>query len=80
MSRGITQEGITHVKNKNNELALFSFRDAIRLDDTNVDAHYNLGLVYALIGIPAKAMAHFRRVLELQPSHAAARAKIGAGR
>ncbi|MBI3071785.1 MAG: tetratricopeptide repeat protein [Deltaproteobacteria bacterium] len=77
MSRGMTQEGLTHIKNKNSELALFSFRDAIRLDDTNVDAHYNLGLVYALIGAPAKAMAHFRRVLELQPTHAEARAKLG---
>ena len=52
----------------------------MREDPANVDAHYELGLLYKAGGLPARAQAMFRRVLELRPDHREAAAELGARR
>jgi Tfp pilus assembly protein PilF len=48
----------------------------MREDPANVDAHYELGLVYKAGGLTARAHAMFRRVLELRPDHREAAAEL----
>jgi hypothetical protein len=52
-------------------------QDVVREDPANVDAHYELGLLYKAGGRPARAQAMFRRVLELRPDHRDAVAELG---
>jgi hypothetical protein len=52
-------------------------QDVVREDPANVDAHYELGLLYKAGGRPARAQAMFRRVLELRPEHRDAVAELG---
>jgi tetratricopeptide (TPR) repeat protein len=52
-------------------------QDVVREDPANVDAHYELGLLYKAGGFPARAQAMFRRVLELRPDHRDAVAELG---
>jgi len=54
-------------------------QDVVREDPANVDAHYELGLLYKAGGLPARAQAMFRRVLELRPDHRDAGAELGSG-
>jgi tetratricopeptide (TPR) repeat protein len=49
----------------------------VREDPANVDAHYELGLLYKAGGLAARAQAMFRRVLELRPDHREAAAELG---
>ncbi len=51
-------------------------QDVVREDPANVDAHYELGLLYKAGGRPARAQAMFRRVLELRPDHRDAVAEL----
>ncbi len=44
-------------------------QDVVRDDPANVDAHYELGMLYKAGGLPARAQAMFRRALELRPDH-----------
>jgi hypothetical protein len=44
-------------------------QDVVRDDPANVDAHYELGMLYKSGGLPARAQAMFRRALELRPDH-----------
>ena len=54
-------------------------QDVVREDPANVDAHFELGLLYKAGGRPARAQAMFRRVLELRPDHREAVAELGLG-
>jgi hypothetical protein len=51
----------------------------VREDPANVDAHYELGLLYKAGGLAARAQAMFRRVLELRPDHREATAELAPG-
>ena len=51
-------------------------QDVVRDDPANVDAHYDLGILYKAGGLPARAQAMFRRVLELRPDHREAAAEL----
>ncbi len=51
----------------------------VREDPANVDAHYELGLIYKAGGLAARAQAMFRRVVELRPDHREAAAELGPG-
>jgi DnaJ domain/Tetratricopeptide repeat len=51
--------------------------EVLREDATNVEAHYELGLLYKQVGQPARAQAAFRRVIELKPEHREAAAELG---
>jgi tetratricopeptide (TPR) repeat protein len=52
-------------------------QEVVREDPVNVDAHYELGLLFKAGGRPARAQAMFRRVLELRPDHREAVAELG---
>jgi tetratricopeptide (TPR) repeat protein len=51
----------------------------VREDPDNVEAHYQLGLLYKQVGHAARAQAMFRRVVELRPEHREASAELGLG-
>jgi tetratricopeptide (TPR) repeat protein len=54
-------------------------QEVVRTDPTNVDAHYELGMLYKAGGLPARAQTMFRRVLELRPDHRESLAELAAG-
>jgi hypothetical protein len=54
-----------------------TLQDVVREDPANVDAHYELGLLYKAGGLATRAQAMFRRVLELRPDHREAVAELG---
>ena len=54
-------------------------QEVVREDPTNVEAHYELGLLYKQVGHAARAQAMFRRVVELRPEHREAAAELGSG-
>lgn len=43
---------------------------ALELDESQVNAHNNLGILYSAVGRTADAMAHFNRAIELHPDDA----------
>jgi hypothetical protein len=53
--------------------------EVVREDPANVEAHYELGLLYKQIGQTARAQSMFRRVVELRPEHKEASAELGLG-
>ena len=55
-----------------------TLHDVVREDPANADAHYELGLIYKAGGLPARAQAMFRRVVELRPDHREAAAELEA--
>ena len=55
-----------------------TLHDVVREDPANADAHYELGLIYKAGGLPARAQAMFRRVVELRPDHREAAAELDA--
>jgi tetratricopeptide (TPR) repeat protein len=56
-----------------------TLQGVVREDPANVDAHYELGLLYKAGGLSARAQAMFRRVVELRPEHRDAAAELGPG-
>lgn len=54
-----------------------TLQDVVRQDPANVDAHFELGLVYKASGLAARAQAQFRRVVELRPDHREAAIELG---
>ena len=56
-----------------------TLQNVVREDPVNVDAHYELGLLYKAGGLAARAQAMFRRVVELRPDHREAAAELGPG-
>jgi hypothetical protein len=54
-------------------------QEVVREDPMNVEAHYELGLLYKRVGHAARAQAMFRRVVELRPEHREAAAELGSG-
>jgi tetratricopeptide (TPR) repeat protein len=60
-------------------LAEETLQKVVREDPVNVDAHYELGLLYKAGGLTARAQAMFRRVLELRPEHREAAAELSPG-
>jgi hypothetical protein len=55
-----------------------TLHDVVREDPANAEAHYELGLIYKAGGLPARAQAMFRRVVELRPDHREAAAELDA--
>jgi hypothetical protein len=51
--------------------------EVIREDAANVEAHYELGLLFKQTGQITRAQAAFRRVIELKPEHREAAAELG---
>jgi len=57
--------------------AVDDLEGVVREDANNVDAHYELGLLYKQTGQATRAQAAFRRVIELKPEHREAAAELG---
>lgn len=54
--------------------ALVQFKKVLQLDDEQADAHYNLGLVYAVsTNEKEKAIDHLERAFTIEPNHIQAR-------
>jgi tetratricopeptide (TPR) repeat protein len=52
------------------ERSVAEYEAALRIDPTQADAHIALGQLYAeRLAMPAKAVLHWRRALELAPHH-----------
>lgn len=58
------------------EVALASLREAVRLDPGNAAAHNGLGVALAEVGRLAEAAAEFRTALRLEPALAEARSNL----
>src|SRR5574344_3109936 len=61
-------DGIDFYKEGNYDAAVNSFREAIRLDSSYIDAYYNLGSVLEYQQQYAAALAVFKQVIVRQPS------------
>src|SRR5574344_2998246 len=61
-------DGIDFYKSGNYDAAVNSFREAIRIDPSYIDAYYNLGSVLEYQKQYAAALAVFKQVIVRQPS------------
>ena len=72
-----TNLGIIYLLAERLEEARSAFERALQLDPKHAETHYNLALLYERRGIWPKALAHYRRFIELAgPKHAASVAKV----
>lgn len=67
----------THANRFPHEQAIQAFKRAIALDPGLEEAHHQLGNVYHHIGLVDKAEAELKRALEINPSDALARFRLG---
>ena len=58
------------------EAAIGHYREALRLNTDNPEAHYNLALALLRQGKREEAVAHLREALRLKPDYAAAQAQL----
>lgn len=59
-------------------MGMLDLQTALLLDPLNVEAQFNLAVVYRDQGWAEMALAAFARVLDLRPDHAAAQGSLGA--
>jgi tetratricopeptide (TPR) repeat protein len=60
--------GVAYAKAKLYDEAIGAYEKSLKIEDNNVDAHYNVGLLYDnLQQDPEKAIFHFQKYLELKP-------------
>jgi len=72
----LVAEGDAHRKAGAYPNAITSYRDAIYRNPNNAEAHYKLGLSYALTNRLDLAVASWRKVLEIDPGNTGARDNI----
>ncbi|MEW6040529.1 MAG: tetratricopeptide repeat protein, partial [Elusimicrobiota bacterium] len=68
--RAYANLGEAYMKIEENELALRSLSEAIRMDPNCIEALSNLGIVYTKFGNYEKARFYFERCMELSPKDA----------
>ena len=60
--------GVAYAKAKLYDEAIGAYEKSLKIEDNNVDAHYNVGLLYDnLQQDPEKAIFNFQKYLELKP-------------
>jgi len=59
------KRGTAYYARKQYEYAVADLRKAVELDETMVDAHYSLGMVFKAIGRKEEAAAAFQKVVDL---------------
>ncbi|MFH1691522.1 MAG: tetratricopeptide repeat protein [Candidatus Omnitrophota bacterium] len=61
--------GVLYVQNKEYDLAIAEFKNALGYNEKNAQAHYNLGIIYDdYFRDVGNAKYHYRRFLELDPT------------
>ena len=65
-------------KGASSDEVLAEFREALKLQPKNAEAHNNIGLVLAQTGEDEKAVGEFREAIALKPEYADAHANLGA--
>src|SRR5882672_5215757 len=58
--------------------AVRHFSMAIELDQWNTSAYFQFGELYEVMGLPWRAVPHYRRILEIDPEHAKAIERLAA--
>lgn len=64
----ILNEAASLLASGKTDIAIKSFHKALKLDNTFVEGHFNLGLAYQQIGNSKKAIKHFEVATNLNPS------------
>jgi tetratricopeptide (TPR) repeat protein len=59
------------------ESALFHYKQLLKRDELNADAHNNLGLLYRDKGLPGEAINEFRRAIAINPRKVRPRNNLG---
>ncbi|OUX45674.1 MAG: hypothetical protein CBE35_02495, partial [Candidatus Pelagibacter sp. TMED275] len=65
--------GLTHLKLKNWQTAIYYFNNAIKLDPSYEDSNFNLGLTYYELGNLDDAYDQFLKTLVINKNHKAAK-------
>jgi tetratricopeptide (TPR) repeat protein len=60
-------DGTALLREKKYREAQFAFQDAANADPQNIEAHFNLGNTYAMLGYYNQAIDRWNRVIELSP-------------
>ena len=76
MNDPLVSEGDSHFKAGSYHNAIASYRDAIVRNPNSVEAHYKLGIAYAVTKRYDAAIVEWRRVLDFDPNNANARGNI----
>jgi len=58
--------------------AVRHFSMAIELDQWNTSTYFQFGELYEVMGLPWRAVPHYRRILEIDPEHAKAIERLNA--
>lgn len=77
-SQWLNQKALVSQRQSKPELALAEFREAIKIDPSNVAARMNLGVLYFEFQQFDQAATQFERVLKVMPSHSDAMMHLGA--
>jgi tetratricopeptide (TPR) repeat protein len=72
-ARAFTNYGLALYAVKDYRASEAAFRRAVDIKPDFADAHYDLGVLYAMNGKPDRAMTHFRRAVEINPEDHEAR-------
>ncbi|HEY8354596.1 MAG TPA: type IV pilus biogenesis/stability protein PilW [Methylophilaceae bacterium] len=72
-----TELGAGYLSQNQVAIALEEFTEATRIDPTYALAYNGLGMVYAALGEDAKADAHFKRAISLDPESSESRNNYG---
>jgi Tfp pilus assembly protein PilF len=68
MARQYEEQGAQYLKAKNYELAIEAYKNLLKSDPRNAQAHYNLGLLYRKYkNDDTLAIYHFKKYLDLNP-------------
>ena len=52
------------------EEAIEAYKQAVKINPDDADAHYNLGLAYGISGMYKKAIASFKQAIRIDPEMA----------
>ncbi len=69
--------GRAYERKRDADRAKFFFRKAIRLDDTCVEAHNHLGIIFARTGDCTQAIRSFNKAIDLRPDYVDALFNLG---
>src|SRR5689334_2777501 len=69
-------KGKAYLEQKDGARAVLEYRNAVRLDPKDAEAHYQLGMAYLLAKAVPQAFAEFNQTVQLKPSHTQAQVRM----